>query len=99
MRVTKEKAAENHERILKTASQLIRERGIAGAGVDALAEAAGMTYGSLYSQFGSKERLAAGAVSHALNTSAARMNDATTLDEYTSRYLSADHRERRADGV
>jgi TetR/AcrR family transcriptional regulator, transcriptional repressor for nem operon len=46
-----------------------------------------------------KERLAAGAVSYALNTSAARMNDATTLDEYISRYLSADHRERRADGV
>jgi TetR/AcrR family transcriptional repressor of nem operon len=47
MRVTKEKAAENRERILKAASRLIRERGISGAGVDALTEAAGMTHGSL----------------------------------------------------
>jgi TetR/AcrR family transcriptional repressor of nem operon len=57
MRVSKEQAAENRERILKAASRLIRERGISGAGVDALTEAAGMTHGSLYSQFGSKERL------------------------------------------
>ena len=42
MRVTKEKAAENRERILKAASRLIRERGISGAGVDALTEAAGI---------------------------------------------------------
>src|SRR2546423_15598677 len=57
MRVSKEKAAENRDRILKTASRLMRERGISGVGVDALTEAAGMTHGSLYSQFGSKERL------------------------------------------
>ena len=41
MRITKEKAAENRERILKGASRLIRERGISGAGVDALTAAAG----------------------------------------------------------
>ena len=40
----------------------MRERGISGAGVDALTEAAGMTHGSLYSQFGSKERLVEEAV-------------------------------------
>ena len=57
MRVSKEQAAKNRERILTAASRLIRERGISGAGVDALTEAAGMTHGSLYSQFGSKERL------------------------------------------
>src|SRR5258708_32310515 len=97
MRVSKEKAAENRDRILTEASRLFREHGLSGIGVDALTEAAGLTYGSLYSQFGSKERLAAEAVSHALNTSAARMSDAATLDEYISRYLSADHRERRPD--
>jgi TetR/AcrR family transcriptional repressor of nem operon len=98
MRVSKEKAAENRERIVTEAARLFREHSLSGIGVDALTEAAGLTYGSLYSQFGSKERLAAEAVSHALNTSAARMSDAATLDEYISRYLSADHRERRADG-
>ena len=43
MRVSKEQAAKNRERILTAASRLIRERGISGAGVDALTEAAGMT--------------------------------------------------------
>ena len=52
MRITREKAAENRERILKAASRLIREKGISGTGVDTLTEAAGMTHGSLYSQFG-----------------------------------------------
>ena len=56
MRVSKEQAAENQERILKEASRLIRERGIAGTGVDALTEAAGMTHGSLYSQLRSRPK-------------------------------------------
>ncbi len=63
----KEQAAENRERILKAASRLMRERGISGVGVDALTEAAGMTHGSLYSQFGSKERLVEEAVAYAIS--------------------------------
>jgi TetR/AcrR family transcriptional regulator, transcriptional repressor for nem operon len=98
MRVSKEKAAENRERILTEAARLFRERGLSGIGVDALTDAAGLTHGSLYSQFGSKERLATEALSHAASTSSARMSDAGTLDEYISRYLSADHRKRRGDG-
>ena len=54
MRVTKERAAENRERILTEAARLFRERGVSAVGMDALAEAAGMTHGSLYSQFDSK---------------------------------------------
>ena len=42
----------------------MRECGISGAGVDALTEAAGMTHGSLYSQFGSNERLVEEALEH-----------------------------------
>jgi TetR/AcrR family transcriptional regulator, transcriptional repressor for nem operon len=98
MRVSKEQAAKNREHILETASQLLRERGIAGVGVDALAEAAGMTHGSLYSQFGSKERLAEEALRHAFGTSSARMSDARTLDDFVARYLTPEHRERRGDG-
>ena len=44
----------------------MRERGISGVGVDALTEAAGMTHGSLYSQFGSKERLVEEAIGYAI---------------------------------
>jgi TetR/AcrR family transcriptional repressor of nem operon len=98
VRVSKEKAAENRERILTEAAQLFRERGLSGVGVDALTDAAGLTHGSLYSHFGSKERLAAEALSHAQNMSSARMSDTGTLDDYVARYLSADHRERRGDG-
>jgi TetR/AcrR family transcriptional repressor of nem operon len=98
MRVSKEKAAENRERILTEAARLFREHGLSGVGVDALTDAAGLTHGSLYSQFGSKGRLAAEALSHAMSTSSARMSDAGTLDDYVTRYLSADHRQRRGDG-
>jgi TetR/AcrR family transcriptional repressor of nem operon len=92
MRVSKEKAAENRERILEAASRLIRERGISGAGVDALTEAAGMTHGSLYSQFGSKERLVEEALGYAIAASGKTTAGAATLDRYVANYLSSDHR-------
>jgi TetR/AcrR family transcriptional repressor of nem operon len=98
MRVSKEKASENRERLLTEAARLFREHGLLGVGVDALTDAAGLTHGSLYSHFGSKERLAAEALSHAASTSSARLSDAGTLDEYVIRYLSEDHRKRRGDG-
>jgi TetR/AcrR family transcriptional regulator, transcriptional repressor for nem operon len=66
MRVSKEKAAQNRERILTSAARLFRERGIGATGVDAITEDAGLTHGGLYSQFGSKEAIAAEAISFAL---------------------------------
>ncbi len=93
MRVSKEKAAANRERILAEAARLFRERGLSGVGVDALAEAAGLTHGSLYSQFGSKEHLAAEALDHALAGSAVKTGRATSLAEYAGNYLSAKHRD------
>ena len=98
MRVSKEKAAENRERILNAAARLIRERGISGAGVDALTEAAGMTHGSLYSQFGSKERLVEAALGHALVASGKTTAAATTLDQYIGGYLSPEHRDQLGQG-
>jgi TetR/AcrR family transcriptional repressor of nem operon len=98
MRVSKEKAAENRARILEAASHLMRERGISGMGVDALTEAAGMTHGSLYSQFGSKERLVEEAVAHAIATKGQELRDGATLGEYASEYLSAEHRDELGSG-
>ena len=89
MRVTKEKAAENRERILTEAACLFRERGVSAVGMDALAEAAGMTHGSLYSQFDSKEHLAAEALGRAFDASAAKYGEIETLSAYVERYLSA----------
>jgi TetR/AcrR family transcriptional regulator, transcriptional repressor for nem operon len=98
MRVSKEKAAENRERILKAASHLMRERGISGVGVDALTEAAGMTHGSLYSQFGSKERLVEEAVGYAIAAKGREVPEAFSLNDYVSEYLSAAHRDGPGSG-
>ena len=98
MRVSKEKAAENRDRILKATARLIRERGIYGTGVDALSEAAGMTHGSLYSQFGSKERLVEEALEHVIAAKGQEMAGISTLRRYVSDYLSAEHRDNPGSG-
>jgi TetR/AcrR family transcriptional repressor of nem operon len=97
MRVSRKKAAENRERILTAAARLFRERGMA-VGVDELASAAGMTHGSLYSQFGSKDRLAAEALKFALAGSAEKYAHVETLPDYASRYLSWQHRDAPGGG-
>ena len=98
MRVTKEKAAENRERILTEAARLFRERGVSAVGMDALADAAGMTHGSLYSQFDSKEHLAAEALGRAFDSSAAKYGKVETLSAYVESYLSARHRDAPGNG-
>src|SRR5204863_2814754 len=98
MRVSKEQASENRERILKAASRLMRERGISGVGVDTLTEAAGMTHGSLYSQFGSKERLVEEAVADAIATKWQEVPEAFALNDYVSEYLSTAHRDAPGSG-
>lgn len=98
MKVSKEQAAANRERILTGAARMIRERGIAGAGVDALAGAAGLTHGSLYSQFGSKDQLAVEALAHALGASGGRLGRYDTLAGYVNEYLSEAHRKRVGEG-
>jgi len=98
MRVSKEQAAENRERILNAASRLMRERGISSVGVDALTNAAGMTHGSLYSQFGSKERLVEAAVAHAIATKGQEVPETFELSDYVSEYLSTAHRDMPGSG-
>lgn len=98
MRVSKEQAAKNRERILKAAARLMRERGISSVGVDALTEAAGMTHGSLYSQFGSKERLVEEAVAYAIAAKGREVPEVFALSDYVSEYLSAAHRDGPGSG-
>ena len=105
MRVTKKQAAENRELILKEASRLIRERGISGTGVDALTEAAGMTHGSLYSQFGSKNAVAAEAILYASAGSRRKWERGAegaggklTVGGIVKQYLSQSHRDAPGHG-
>src|SRR5882672_8982346 len=66
MKVTRERAAENHRRILEVASRLFRDHGFDGVGVDAIMKQAGLTHGGFYGQFKSKDDLIAQACAHAL---------------------------------
>lgn len=72
MRVSKAQMAKNRSRLLAAAGRAMRKRGIDGIGIDALASAAGMTHGAIYSQFAGKDALAAAAIAQSLaeNTAA-----------------------------
>jgi TetR/AcrR family transcriptional regulator, transcriptional repressor for nem operon len=98
MRVSREKAAENRERIVEAASRLFREKGFDGAGVDAIMHAAGLTHGGFYGHFGSKDDLAAEAVTRAFGRSAENQSRYATLSDLVSGYLSERHCADRANG-
>ncbi len=98
MRVSREKAAENRERIVEIASRLFREKGFDGVGVDAIMRGAGLTHGGFYGHFGSKDDLAAEAVTRALERNAEHQSRFTDLGALVSDYLSERHRADRTNG-
>jgi TetR/AcrR family transcriptional regulator, transcriptional repressor for nem operon len=105
MRVSKQKAAENREQILAAAARLFRENGIAATGVDMITQRAGLTHGGLYSQFGSKDAVAAAAILFASRNSARRMRRPAErqpaeqgLRRVVGQYLSTSHRDERGRG-
>ena len=59
MRVTREQAAANREKILEVAGTLFRQHGYDGIGVAAIMKQAGLTHGGFYGHFASKDDLAA----------------------------------------
>src|SRR2546422_1423803 len=67
MRVSRVKAAQNRKQILTAAARLFRQNGIRATGVDSISRGAGLTHGAFYSQFESKEALAAEAIRLALS--------------------------------
>jgi TetR/AcrR family transcriptional regulator, transcriptional repressor for nem operon len=99
MRVSKAQQAKNRERVVAAAARLLRERGIEGIGVDALAEAAGLTHGAVYSHFDSKGDLAAAAVARALAETSAQWKAAGAGDaagafnQLVRHYVSRSHRD------
>ncbi len=58
MRVSREKFAQNREKILEVAGELFREKGFDGIGVAEIMRAAGLTHGGFYGHFESKDELA-----------------------------------------
>jgi TetR/AcrR family transcriptional regulator, transcriptional repressor for nem operon len=99
MKVSREQAALNRERIVEAAAQLFRERGFEGIGVADLMKEAGLTHGGFYGHFSSKDELIAEASARALAGSLALFSD---LGERASRdplsavaaaYLTGKHRD------
>ncbi len=107
MRLTKEQATENRQRIIDAAGCLFRESGFNGVSVADLMKAAGFTHGGFYNHFPSKEALAASAALAGLQRSNATLTEAlmdqagsnhSALLPFIEAYLSPAHRDNRADG-
>ena len=99
MKVSREQAAQNRERIVETAAQLFRERGFEGIGIADLMKEAGLTHGGFYGHFSSKEDLIAEASARALMHSLARLSKVAErspddpLSAVAGAYLASRHRD------
>ncbi|MEO6419526.1 MAG: TetR/AcrR family transcriptional regulator, partial [Polyangiaceae bacterium] len=105
MNAKTERKEQSHERILASASRLLRERGIAGAGVADVMKGARLTVGGFYSHFASKEAL----IDEALRRTGAEVRarlfegieekpEADRAEVILKRYLSAAHRDELVAG-
>jgi TetR/AcrR family transcriptional repressor of nem operon len=102
MRYPVKETAAKHERIVKEASRLFRERGFENVTVGEVMKAAGLTHGAFYAHFSSKQDLQGAAVAYGQELSAgrARSHGATKKGwkAYADRYLSPRHRDNPGDG-
>lgn len=96
--------AASRERILKAAARIIREEGMAGAGVAEVMQAAGLTHGAFYSHFRDKDAMLAAALELATQHREAWLNGADELPEsawiekIARLYLSEAHRDAPGEG-
>jgi TetR/AcrR family transcriptional repressor of nem operon len=104
MKVSREQAAANRERIVEVAGKLFREHGFDGIGVADLMKAAGLTHGGFYGHFKSKDDLAAQACGRALARSSQRWvrraeeSAGDARAELIKQYLSEAHRDASGSG-
>ncbi len=98
MRVSKAAAAESRTRIIDAAARLLRARGVDGASVAEVMQAAGMTHGGFYKHFETKDEMLAEAAVAAFGESiaqfdrrAARAGEAAARAAYIADYLSPAH--------
>jgi len=101
MRYPAEETAAKHERIVKEASRLFRERGFESVTVGEVMKAAGLTHGAFYAHFASKQELEAAAVAYGQKVSIERVQRNKTKKDkgsYADRYLSRWHRDNPGDG-
>jgi TetR/AcrR family transcriptional regulator, transcriptional repressor for nem operon len=91
--------AQTHERIVRIASERLREKGIDGIGIADLMKEAGLTVGGFYKHFESRDALVAEAVGSALGSWREKIADKTargedlTFARVLADYLSTAHRD------
>lgn len=99
MKVSREEAARNRERIVEAAARLFREKGFDGISVGGLMNEVGLTHGGFYGHFRSKDDLEAQACTRALERSLVRWVERSAaargdpLSAITDAYLTARHRD------
>lgn len=105
MRYSKDHKAQAKAAILREASRSLKQNGFDGIGVDALAAAAEVTSGALYSNFANKEALLEEVVAAQVGAEFAELAAITEpaqrrrrLGEILRLYLSEQHREDPANG-
>jgi TetR/AcrR family transcriptional regulator, transcriptional repressor for nem operon len=102
MRYPAKETAAKHERIVKEASRLFRERGFENVTVGEVMKAAGLTHGAFYAHFPSKEALQDAAVAYGQELTASRNRTYGMTRKgrstYADRYLSPRHRDNPGDG-
>jgi len=105
VRLTKAERAENHERIVRVAARLFREKGVNGVGIDEIMAEAELTHGAFYGHFPSKTALIGEASARAMEESGlARLEGdlspgtRRSFGELAGRYLSVGHRDDLGQG-
>jgi TetR/AcrR family transcriptional repressor of nem operon len=94
--------AEKHQRILREATRLFRDRGFDGVSIPQIMQAAGLTHGSFYNHFKSKDALVVDCIQHGATKSLSDMGKrAPTVvgrDGYIDFYLGVSHRDDPGSG-
>jgi len=101
MRYAPEHNDATRERILEAASRLFREHGIAAVGLAKIMAEAGLTVGTFYTHFESKESLVREALLRALDARHEAVEQAllgADLEVVVRAYLSPEHRDMAATG-
>jgi TetR/AcrR family transcriptional repressor of nem operon len=102
LRYPAEQTAARHERILREASRLFRERGFGGVSVPDIMKAARLTHGPFYNHFASKDALIAECIDRAMGNMVSKISASTrssrTQREFLDAYLSPEHRDNPGEG-
>jgi len=104
MRVSREQAAANRERVIDAAAELFRSKGFSGIGVADIMKAAELTHGGFYGHFASKDDLIAQASRRSMQRAAQNWrklvaeSGGDAFATLLTRYLSPRHRDDPGQG-